>query len=617
MKKFVSAFLILAMMLSLFSFSAISSADSESIALSVGSISKKSTETGSFSVPVMLNTNASGFVDFQFTVKYDPNVLEGITASIPNDSVLIYAPDLRDPETTEKPYIAVKASQNDGEIRIGVMGTASTNENGEVAPHLFTKTGALINLVFKMKSGLTELTDAVSKIEISKDESVFTPLLFHTVNGNDIPNSSILCTSGGVEISDCKQPDSIQIVSKGNVEQSGNFITAVSFTATYTASSCYAVNNTQWYVNGKKQENINGSLFSFTPTGSGKFEIQAKNGSTASNTLTVNVSTAATHTPFVPTVTPTIVPNSEFEYYILNKQAVISKYNGTSEDVIIPATLGGFNVCKIGEGAFSDRFDITSVTFPNTLDEIMGNAFSNCTSLTEISLPKSLYFIQSNAFLNCTSLKRVDLLNSFIWLYADAFKNCKNLDSVYCYTETPFALEEGAFSGTASTLTLYYKSDFVQYWSPNGETTFNSIPIAPFELNKLQLNSESTYAITQSTLTNVSPKTTVASLIGNFVGGNITVTDKNGNALDIHDTVGTGAKVKLTSGETVLDELTVAVTGDVNGDGNLNSRDLASLQKHVLGTSPLEGAYALAADSNSDSKLNSRDISALQRTILK
>ena len=53
------------------------------------------------------------------------------------------------------------------------------------------------------------------------------------------------------------------------------------------------------------------------------------------------------------------------------------------------------------------------------------------------------------------------------------------------------------------------------------------------------------------------------------------------------------------------------VYGDINGDGNVNNRDLGLLQRHLNG---LGGNVDLeAADVNHDDKVNNRDLGLLQR----
>ncbi|MBQ2661371.1 MAG: leucine-rich repeat protein [Clostridia bacterium] len=619
MKKLLSVILVFSLLLPIIS-SAAAFASSNAITLSVGTVSAKSTQTKEITIPVAVETNAQGFINFQFAVSYDSELFKAVTAKIPDDSILVYAPDARDPETLDKPPLSVFAPENKGEIYVASMGAFSTDKNGVMSNHAFFKMGTLVNLTFKLSDALLngeikELEDALSTIEISVDNET-TPLMLCYADGSVIPAESISCKSGGITISDCGHPDKIEITSKGNTEQSDDSITSVSFTASFTSSSFFAVGNTQWYVNDSLQEKASGRVFSFTPEKSGTFVIEARNGSVRSNTITVTVTQTAPSTPFVPNTTPTPRPNSNFEYYILNKQVVISKYIGKAKDVIIPSEIDNIEVAKIGDNAFAGRTDIISVSIPEGIDEIMSEAFSGCSSLKEITFPKSLYFIQNNAFENCTSLERVDFLNSFVWFYQEAFANCKKLSSVYCYTETPMALDETTFNGTASDLTIYYLGSFVNYWSPAGETTYMDIPIKPFNIDRILLTSESELSIANGMLFGVTPQTTVAALLANFAGGNMSVVDKNGKVLDIDKTVGTGSRVRLTDGDTVIDELTVVISGDVNGDGNINSRDLAAMQKHILGTAELTGIYINSSDVNADSKINSRDLSALQKIIL-
>ena len=58
------------------------------------------------------------------------------------------------------------------------------------------------------------------------------------------------------------------------------------------------------------------------------------------------------------------------------------------------------------------------------------------------------------------------------------------------------------------------------------------------------------------------------------------------------------------------------IIGDVNGDGKVNSRDVAKLQKHLLGTELLEGEAFNRANVRSDDYINSRDVAALQKIIM-
>lgn len=66
------------------------------------------------------------------------------------------------------------------------------------------------------------------------------------------------------------------------------------------------------------------------------------------------------------------------------KTVTITKYTGTESTVILPSTISGWPVTKIGEDALKDNTTITSVTIPASVTEIGSNAFAGCTNLTSV-----------------------------------------------------------------------------------------------------------------------------------------------------------------------------------------------------------------------------------------
>ncbi len=64
------------------------------------------------------------------------------------------------------------------------------------------------------------------------------------------------------------------------------------------------------------------------------------------------------------------------------------------------------SICEvIGSSAFSDCYDLWSVTLPQSLRQIGNSAFSYCTDLSSIHIPASTELIGSGAFYGCKSLK--------------------------------------------------------------------------------------------------------------------------------------------------------------------------------------------------------------------
>lgn len=95
-------------------------------------------------------------------------------------------------------------------------------------------------------------------------------------------------------------------------------------------------------------------------------------------------------------------------------------------------------------------------------------------------------------------------------------------------------------------------------------------------------------------------------------GVSVVVTDSSGNIVD--DTLKTGYKVTI-SGNTV-ETLEIVIYGDASGDGEINALDLLKVQKDILGTSKLSGAYKKAADASKDGSINALDLLKIQKNIL-
>lgn len=71
--------------------------------------------------------------------------------------------------------------------------------------------------------------------------------------------------------------------------------------------------------------------------------------------------------------------------------------------------------------------------------------------------------------------------------------------------------------------------------------------------------------------------------------------------------VGTGTVISLVRDGELLDELTLVVQGDLNGDGEIDGADFELLGKVLMGKGDLKGTYKMAADLNSDSTFNTTD----------
>lgn len=146
------------------------------------------------------------------------------------------------------------------------------------------------------------------------------------------------------------------------------------------------------------------------------------------------------------------------------------------------------------------------------------------------------------------------------------------------------------------------------------ETTVTPTPV----IESITLKSNSTYVIDKenSALINITEKTKAFSIKENIVQ-NVSVVDNEGNLIDDTEIVKTGYKILLTDDVgNIIDELTLCIQGDINCDGQVNSRDIASLQKSILNATELSSYIKLASDITKDDKINSKDLAAIQRKII-
>lgn len=115
------------------------------------------------------------------------------------------------------------------------------------------------------------------------------------------------------------------------------------------------------------------------------------------------------------------------EYFDTNSD----EYEGK---VVIPSTVTYndtvFHVTGIGEDAFNDCINVTSVTIPESVTSIGSAAFRSCNKLTSITIPESVTTIGNGTFYDCTKLTSVVIPNSVTSMGNGVFSSCSSLKSV-------------------------------------------------------------------------------------------------------------------------------------------------------------------------------------------
>lgn len=148
-------------------------------------------------------------------------------------------------------------------------------------------------------------------------------------------------------------------------------------------------------------------------------------------------------------------PSDPYLYTVLEDGTIeITRYLQTeSREVIIPDTIDGYTVTRIGKEAFYQCYSIRSVRIPEGVTHIGSRAFSNCTSLVSVTIPDTVTLINSNVFEYCSSLVDIQIPDSVETVGAAVFFRCYSLRSVRL-PDGITALYEALFSGCRSLETV-------------------------------------------------------------------------------------------------------------------------------------------------------------------
>ena len=276
-----------------------------------------------------------------------------------------------------------------------------------------------------------------------------------------------------------------------------------------------------------------------------------------------------------------------------------SFYNEYSGSVVIPATVTHngttYPVTSIGEFAFSECSELTSIDLPNSITEIGQVAFGDCPGLTSIviesgnprydsrnncnaiietanntlivgckntTIPNSVTAIGPGAFYGCTGLTSIDIPNSVTAIGHWAFCGCEGLTSIVI-PNLVTEIYDGAFSCCYELRDVYcYIADLSRVSS--GNELFNLLNF------------------------------------GNYSGRTLHVPQGTADAYRADK-----------NWYPYFGQIVEIVSGDVNRDNETNIADVNATIDIILG-----GSGNAGADVNGDGEINIADINAVINIIL-
>ena len=170
--------------------------------------------------------------------------------------------------------------------------------------------------------------------------------------------------------------------------------------------------------------------------------------------------------------------NSTVEVIPQNSEAPYYRNGGPAGELTIPGNVTNpntgfsYTVVTIGDNAFLQCGNLTSVTIPNTVTTIKGFAFRECYNLVSVDIPNSVTYIGTCAFQLSNNLSNITLPDSLYYLGDGALQQCKMTSIVI--PNTISTIERFTFS-ECDRLTSITIPDSVTYIDEYAFTGCNSL----------------------------------------------------------------------------------------------------------------------------------------------
>lgn len=111
------------------------------------------------------------------------------------------------------------------------------------------------------------------------------------------------------------------------------------------------------------------------------------------------------------------------------------KITAPSGELVIPAIVKykevEYLVTSVGEDAFADATELTSVSIPSTVRRLGSRAFSGCTSLKSIVFPSSKPEMGENVFEKCNSLSSLSFGSDWTGVDLQVYAESDSLTNIY------------------------------------------------------------------------------------------------------------------------------------------------------------------------------------------
>ena len=138
---------------------------------------------------------------------------------------------------------------------------------------------------------------------------------------------------------------------------------------------------------------------------------------------------------------------NEFTYTTAANEITITGYpKSASGPITIPATLDELPVVAIGNAAFQDCQELTSIGTPSGVTRIGDQAFQNCAALTSLTIPSGITSLGDQAFYGCAALTSMVIPSGMTSVPLGVFQDCGGL-TIITIPSSVTSIQEFAFKG--------------------------------------------------------------------------------------------------------------------------------------------------------------------------
>ncbi|MDA7890200.1 leucine-rich repeat protein, partial [Akkermansiaceae bacterium] len=114
-------------------------------------------------------------------------------------------------------------------------------------------------------------------------------------------------------------------------------------------------------------------------------------------------------------------------------------------DLILPDTIDGLPLTKLGPNAFKDSTSLKSVVVPETVTEFGAGAFYGCSQLVSVNIPEAVTKLGERTFYNCQRLSSIMIPDGIDTIESQTFYNCSALREI-SLPDSIATIGENAFS---------------------------------------------------------------------------------------------------------------------------------------------------------------------------